>query len=285
MDIYKIIACPVCKNPLSRNDNILLCKTHGSFPITQNGIPVLFSDSSHKVYAEGQDFYSNEEKNRKIIFLKKKLLRKPKLYFGDSLHDKLKKQYIYNSSPDKIILNIGSGHEERFQQSNMINFDIYPHWNTHVSGDAHSLPFLDNSVDIIWLCAVLEHIQKPFVVIDEIYRVLKPNGIILISVPFIQYLHASPHDYFRYTKYGLRSLCSRFIELDSGASFTGPFGTLIQLTSIIPLIIFSQKYIRNILSIGISWILSPLIVFDYFFRNRKDETLTGGVCYLGMKKT
>jgi SAM-dependent methyltransferase/uncharacterized protein YbaR (Trm112 family) len=283
IDIYKIIACPICKMPLQRNNDFLECSKHGKFPISKRGIPILFAEKNKETFEEGTKFYSNEKRNKRIVFLKRKLFRKPKLYFGESLHDKLKKQYIVNAPEGEIILNIGSGHENIHRQENMVNFDIYPHGNTQVSGDAHSLPFLNDSVDFVWLCAVLEHIKQPFVVMEEVYRVLKPGGKVLISVPFLQYLHGSPNDYFRYTKYGLRSICNKFIEMEAGSSFTGPFGTLIQLVAVIPDTIFNNRVLKNSLSILISWLLTPLLLFDLFVKKDREE-LSGGVCYLGKKE-
>jgi SAM-dependent methyltransferase/uncharacterized protein YbaR (Trm112 family) len=283
VDIYKIIACPVCKNEIRKEGNKLICKEHGCFKITERGIPVLFRDENDRNFEDGKIAYQDEEENKKKIYLKKYLFKKPKLYFGNSLHDNLKKKYIENSPKEKIILNIGSGHETGFKQENLINFDIYPHWNTHISGDAHHLTFLCNSIDVIWLCAVLEHIQNPFQVMEEVYRVLKPGGLVLISVPFLQYLHASPHDYFRYTKYGIRSICSRFIEIESGPSYTGPLGTIIKLVSIIPLMYFKNRIVKNALSVIVSWIFSPLLIIDLIFKSNDNEILTGGICYLGKK--
>ena len=141
VDIYKIIACPVCKGKLEKIGNILTCPEHGCYTISQRGVPILFKENNSLIFKDGEVIYKDEERNKKVIFLKKYLFKKPKLYFGDSLHDLLKKKYIENSPKDKIILNIGSGHEKRFDQDNFVNFDIYPHWNTHVSGDAHNLPF------------------------------------------------------------------------------------------------------------------------------------------------
>ena len=282
IDIYKIIACPICKNQLQPKENCLECAQRGTFAVTEKGVPILFSEKNTQTFEDGEKFYADEKRNSRIVFLKRKLFRKPKLYFGVSLHDKLKKQYIINAPKDDIILNIGSGHENIHKQENMVNFDIYPHGNTHVAGDAHNLPFLDNAVDIVWLCAVLEHINQPFTVVEEVYRVLKPGGYILISVPFLQYLHASPHDYFRYTKFGLRSICSNFTEVEAGASYTGPMGTLIQLASVLPEAAIKNKILKNGLSVAISWILLPLILFDPLFKEQ--EILAGGICYLGIKE-
>lgn len=45
------------------------------------------------------------------------------------------------------------------------------------------IPFKDNTFDIVTLLAVLEHLEKPLDAINEIHKVLKPNGLILITVP------------------------------------------------------------------------------------------------------
>lgn len=52
-----------------------------------------------------------------------------------------------------------------------------------VQANASNLPFKDNQFDQIIASEILEHINKDQQVINEIYRVLKPKGIVLISVP------------------------------------------------------------------------------------------------------
>ena len=73
-------------------------------------------------------------------------------------------------------------------------------------GDIHYIPLLSSAVDSILCFQVLEHVANPFEGIAEISRVLKPGGILLLSVPHLSRLHELPHDYFRYTEYGLREL-------------------------------------------------------------------------------
>jgi SAM-dependent methyltransferase len=72
---------------------------------------------------------------------------------------------------------------------------------------AEALPFASSSFDTILCTEVLEHTQQPFHVIQEFFRLLKPGGYLLLSVPFIYPLHEMPYDYWRFTPYGLEQLC------------------------------------------------------------------------------
>lgn len=74
-----------------------------------------------------------------------------------------------------------------------------------VLADAKKLPFQNNSFDIALLIQVLEHVDEPGQVIKEAARVLKPNGILIISVPFFYPLHDMPYDFGRYTPTALKS--------------------------------------------------------------------------------
>ena len=64
----------------------------------------------------------------------------------------------------------------------------------------------DASFDTIILSDVLEHIRKPEELLNEMYRVLRPGGHVLMNVPFYYGLHEQPFDYFRYTRFALISM-------------------------------------------------------------------------------
>lgn len=73
-----------------------------------------------------------------------------------------------------------------------------------VFGDASCLPFVGDAFDTVLLLDVLEHLAEPEMALNEARRVLSEGGQLLLSVPFAYPLHDVPHDYQRFTEYGLR---------------------------------------------------------------------------------
>src|SRR3989344_7828745 len=75
--------------------------------------------------------------------------------------------------------------------------------------DGKHFPFPDNHFDSILMTQVLEHVFNPDQFLKEVNRVLKPTGAILITVPFVWDEHEQPHDYARYSSFGLAHLLSK----------------------------------------------------------------------------
>lgn len=74
--------------------------------------------------------------------------------------------------------------------------------------DGRRLPFEDGSFDTILNVQVLEHTPDPLHLLREMARVLRRDGVLILSAPFQFRLHEEPHDYFRYSPHGLRALCA-----------------------------------------------------------------------------
>lgn len=82
-----------------------------------------------------------------------------------------------------------------------------------VSGAQHGWPFQNQTFDAIICTEVLEHVHDPQVFIGELSRVLKPGGLLILSVPFIFNMHGEPRDFFRFTEFGLLEIVSKGFEI------------------------------------------------------------------------
>jgi SAM-dependent methyltransferase len=84
-----------------------------------------------------------------------------------------------------------------------------------IHGDVLALPLDDNSIDGFVLTEVLEHCTDPPRAIREVWRVLKPGGLLLVTSPFVWPEHATANyrDYWRFTRQGWYLLLNRFADV------------------------------------------------------------------------
>lgn len=85
-----------------------------------------------------------------------------------------------------------------------------------------AMPIGDATFDAVLCTQVLDHLKNPQECVKEMNRVLKPGGYLFLTVPMSQEEHQVPYDFFRYTSYGLRHICSEagFKEMEIIPFFT-----------------------------------------------------------------
>lgn len=83
-------------------------------------------------------------------------------------------------------------------QSNLCKVDVVC--------EATALDFPNDRFDTVFSTQVIEHVSDPFTMLREAFRVMRPDGVLILSAPFCWELHEEPYDFFRYSKYGLRSM-------------------------------------------------------------------------------
>ena len=72
--------------------------------------------------------------------------------------------------------------------------------------DGKSMPFSNKSFDCALSVEVIEHVFNPDIFFKEINRVLKTDGLFLMSTPFLYKEHGQPFDYARYSSFGLKHI-------------------------------------------------------------------------------
>ncbi len=71
------------------------------------------------------------------------------------------------------------------------------------------VPLADASVDTILSTQTLEHVYDFQFYVRECHRLLKPGGILILTVPMQWRVHEAPYDYWRFTRYGVSELMTR----------------------------------------------------------------------------
>ena len=96
-------------------------------------------------------------------------------------------------------------------------------------GTAYRIPQPDASFHGVLCTAVLEHLEEPRAALQEAFRILRPGGRAVYTVPLYWHLHEEPRDFYRYTKHGLRYLFEaagfELIEIAPASGFWITFGT------------------------------------------------------------
>lgn len=119
-----------------------------------------------------------------------------------------------------------------------------PHGNLHIDQFcdlSQPLPFADAQFDTVLSSDVLEHLPDPLLAFNEMGRVLKPGGVLLLNTPFLYMLHEVPHDFYRHTRYSLARLADLagmdVIVLNELGGIADVFGDLVAKTlGLIPVI-------------------------------------------------
>jgi SAM-dependent methyltransferase len=96
--------------------------------------------------------------------------------------------------------------------------DIDPKAGATYLGDicGHNACLADGSFDFVVCTEVLEHTLNPFGAIAEIHRLLRPRGLLFLSVPFNFRIHGPLPDCWRFTEHGLRALLEGWqLEIDT----------------------------------------------------------------------
>jgi SAM-dependent methyltransferase len=179
------------------------------------------------------------------------------------------------------VLNIGAGgllarRVSELRGRRVVQVDLDPARRPDVVADVCDLRcFEDASFDAVFLLEVLEHVATPDLAISELYRVLAPGGVLVLSTPFLFEIHEAPHDYYRFSEHGLRFLLRGFDSCQiarRNGYFKSTLVPLMRLTR-------SRYVVDNLFGLGVLFtglVFSPLVSW-LDRRIRSDACTTGYV--------
>lgn len=129
-----------------------------------------------------------------------------------------------------------------------------------LEGDIKNLPLKDGYCDTVILTQVLEHIDDTQKAISEVHRILKKDGVLIISTPFIYQEHIAPFDYYRFSENGLRFVLKDFEIVEFHRQ--GYFGTAIvsQINGFLWIVASKNKTVRNV-------VLLPILLTIFAINN------------------
>jgi SAM-dependent methyltransferase len=183
--------------------------------------------------------------------------------------------------PGSRICDVGAG--GRRITPDVVTVDAAPGPGVDVVGDIHALPIPDESYDAVFCTGTLEHVRDPVQAVREIFRILKPGGLVHIDVPFIQGYHPDPVDYWRFTLEGLRLLCRAFEEIEAG-TYIGPSCGVVWVTREWVNSWTSNKVVSNLLLIPVAFLTAPVRYLDYLFiRSKRSHHVASAVFFRGRK--
>lgn len=170
------------------------------------------------------------------------------------------------------VLDAGAGQgrfRSHFQHTRYVGVDLGvgdASWNysgLSAIADLSRLPFCEACFDAILCTQVLEHVPEPGRVVGEIARVLRPGGRLYLSAPQSWHEHQKPHDYYRFTSFGLRYLTeSNGLAVECIKPLGGYFWFLSFQLQNLNYWVFSQGRRRS----AITWPLRALlgVIFQLF---------------------
>ncbi len=126
--------------------------------------------------------------------------------------------FLMQNEAGECLVDVGCGtrpyaplYRDRFHR--MIGFDVATSPHDLSQADflafATAIPLSTGCCDCVLCTEVLEHTSEPEKALQEIARILQSNGWLFLSVPLLIGLHEEPHDYYRYTVYGLHHLLAK----------------------------------------------------------------------------
>jgi ubiquinone/menaquinone biosynthesis C-methylase UbiE/uncharacterized protein YbaR (Trm112 family) len=279
-DVKALLRCPACGGKLAWEEEACRCANRACgavFPLV-DGVPFLL--------IEGESLFSADDYRcaRKAFFKTGKRRASEaieKILPTTSVNIKGKENYgrlaglLTARAEEPLVLVLGAGESGEGMETfltyappiRLVESDVFPAPNVALVCDGLSIPFEDGVFDGVIAQAVLEHVAAPEKCVDEIWRVLKPEGLVYAETAFMQQVHGAPYDFTRFTYLGHRRLFRKFASAGWGV-VCGPGMALAWSYEHFLLSFTASRLLRKILKAWARLTAFPLKYFDYYLARK-----------------
>lgn len=204
----------------------------------------------------------------------------------------------------ETVLDIGCGDKPyaHYFTCKYLGLDPFPTAQADIVRNAWDSGLPDNSVDGVVLNQSLEHISNTGDTVKEIRRVLKPGGLVLVTVPQTVRNHTTPipssqvvyknfnttvtpywnEDFWRFTKFGLIHLFRDF-HIEKLEESNTYLGTMVQLWNYffasfgLSILLSPIYFINNIVGLFLDWLFFSLGKLPFPAVKKFDQLITRGL--------
>jgi SAM-dependent methyltransferase len=269
--------CPADQAALVDSEHGLVCARCGAVYPVVGGVPILIDDAnsvfsrsdylSEAVY-EGASYGSDTDRTAgwRRAYRRFAHALSNSAVFLPHLDADAAVARMRALKPGGSLLVVGSG-DTGYGGDGVTYTDVAFGRNVTCIADAHSLPFPDAHFDGVLMVAVLEHVADPVRCVDEVRRVLRPDGHVYAVTPFLQPVHMGAHDFTRFTYLGHRRLFRWFAEVEGGAVL-GPATSLAFALQHVLLCVSDRHAVRRVMRLLGLMVAVPIKQLDRLFARR-----------------
>ena len=210
--MWEILACPSCNHDLKKTENGAVCiECQSEYDYSASGALDLRL-KNRKSYSLEFELITPPFPKSEFDFKLLNEIKKPEVDFsGISVPFHLTRELLSNFPKAKgegsFMLDLGCGNTIHREICELAGFEYigldYHSPQATFMGDAHSLPFKNESFEFILSIAVLEHVRFPFIMMREAFRVLKRKGKFVGTVSFLEPFHGD--SFYHHTHFGVHN--------------------------------------------------------------------------------
>lgn len=226
--VVPLLRCPRCRGALRTGSGELVCDGCSRRYLVVAGAPILI-DPEKSVFTPREivEAYERERAGRRrstIGRLAWAIASRTPHVTSYRRQETIARRFadlLASRGKAPSVLVVGSGTEglgidalASIPGATLCEFDVFLTDSRMLVADLLDLPFESGSFDAVVAQGVLEHVIDPQRAADEIHRVLRPEGLVFSTTPFVLGVHLPVADYTRFSRLALIRLFRRFAPIE-----------------------------------------------------------------------